>query len=1264
MTKKTSAKSRGPGRPRPRKQQLSADTLPDIDTEVLWKIRGILDEKKAKGRVFYLVDWEDHPTTGEKYEASWEPAENVTEAAVQEWEDTKPKQDPPRVAKRRPGPSSWERAPKRARTSSRQASFSTANTSDEPESHEILEAKPKTASITVEIAARPDFNPSEYSAVSQKQPSHPSEPLRLTRHTVIPDSQESTGSLALAAGGTELDIRTSDPYPDPEILVEVPEAQVQIAVSLDRDSEAPNHSSNSGGSRETQDDDPVSAQGSLRTGSSERLIPSHQPDHSRHGSQSVGITAEDTNSGDIAFLTQPEFDLPVFPHPSSSPAGQRYYTAEPESPKSVISETSSQAPPISRLSQSAQIVPQDNSRPDQSWEPLESQSEVVAETAKKPTGRQPEYSEPTPALSELSGVSEEPLGSNNAASPAKSSFKKSLSQQPLSQHSSRRPVTPQSPTMDHSSGRGGTPRSAFDELREKKEAFFAQGLSASNPSPSPTPEAVAQPSVPVYQNASSHLANQSHYSTVEQEDLVLGVSDRVPAPALMAAPPNYEQTPTTIAPHQLHTLTDHEVILDPDLPIEDHRLLAEDDSRSALEAYREDDFEGATGQGEFLITLPLAANSRDRYLRIIQEEKETMIEFGNVFTSSLSRMPSPALVTRMDAVFEKLLDICDLPAYAQDLAGMTANDMARHATNTNSKFLFLNEFLMGLGKDISMRVLVVARPGPAFEYLEALLTMTDIDSLVLGRDDLPEHQTGDLTVILAKADQGLFRTPPRGVDVVILFDDAARAITLPRNLGYADMGEPVRLSLVATYCVDHINAEFAKSPLIGELDGLERKNALNGAVVTAKKYLKAAEFRTFEGDYPEPHVVAKQFADFLASPGTSSFNWNPQPFPAEIFDLWESSQRETVTESSLQQPSLSLEAPKTRKRPLENAEEDDPKRLRTLDLRPARPLSDPILSDLLKDTMARFSPGDAETPTVEVPVRQLEAMAAKMKLLEDCLGEHSLSEKRWREHTRSLEAQVLSYERTAKKIAAKYKEAIGDRGTYEHGSKLSEEKSSRSSSLLEASRAESEALRHRLNELESQLIEARTALESSANPDVAQMAKLQREHEEALARIRDLEKKVASTENLVEYSRDAYQKASSSHSILSKEHQEMKDKLAELERQARENIVKITEINTRSQQDAELRQVDELRALLRDREYLLTQAREELGKLKNGRRETRQSSVPRSPRVGGFMSPRPNRGAGSGSRGASPAPQDGSGTPAPGGMTFLQQPPRGSHLRE
>lgn len=235
------------------------------------------------------------------------------------------------------------------------------------------------------------------------------------------------------------------------------------------------------------------------------------------------------------------------------------------------------------------------------------------------------------------------------------------------------------------------------------------------------------------------------------------------------------------------------------------------------------------------------------------------------------------------------------------------------------------------------------------------------------------------------------------------------------------------------------------------------------------------------------------------------------------------------------------------------------------------------------------------------------------------------------------------------------------------------EKANAAIERLEAKNADIEALREKNKLLESKLAEANDTLANSTVPEIAKLAQAEKDRQEALATVEKLEKKIRGVQNEVEYSRKAYQDASNAHTELSQENRELKTQVAELGRRASENLLKIHQIHAQNETGEILRHMDEVQALLENRERELERAKEELKYLKNGRRETRQGSVPRSPRTG-VMSPRPARGMGGpGSRGTSPAPMssDGPGVgggsgPVPG-MTFF--PPVGNagrwgHLRD
>jgi hypothetical protein len=461
----------------------------------------------------------------------------------------------------------------------------------------------------------------------------------------------------------------------------------------------------------------------------------------------------------------------------------------------------------------------------------------------------------------------------------------------------------------------------------------------------------------------------------------------------------YELPPATVAPADLTTSLEHIPDIHDDLP-PGNQILGGDVEHSAptsldhpdqfgldlgADEQDEDDSHGRS----LIVTLPMAANTRAKYLETISQNKATMIKFGEVFANSYSSLPDASLVAKIDAIFDRLHNLCDLPAYDDDLPELAKVEMMKHATNSNSKFSFVFEFLNGLW-DINARILILSQPGRVFEYLEAVVSVTDCPYTVLGQEGSTGQSTEGTSVILAVAGQDLSKVQG-GVDVVIAYDHLARSVELPDTLGFESMA-PMVLSLVATYSLDHIEQQLVEQQLVErhlveqEEDGLERRNALNLATGTAMEYLRNPERQS-----PEPHEAAKTFATFLRKPETG-LNWEPHPLPENIFNIWLSSQQ--LTQES--QPDLPIAAG-GRKRPLvsytenlasrnwlmrpqENVNEGTPKRPRLLESQlPSRTSTPARTSDLLKQTLANHPVAGPSTRMLEVPVEQLEKMSAKVR---------------------------------------------------------------------------------------------------------------------------------------------------------------------------------------------------------------------------------------------------------------------------------------------
>ncbi|KAL2152033.1 hypothetical protein VTH82DRAFT_5217 [Thermothelomyces myriococcoides] len=258
MTKRSLAKSTKQKRRRRAAPRLAAREQTADDE--FYEIRDILDEKLVNGRLLYKVDWADNPATGERYDPTWEPAENVTEAAIADWEREKRRQQS--VAPKSSSstaqtdsqpvlPPNWRAKRKRelrdaeedewASKRQRQSVDSgyTSTDSDQPDSWAYVETIPQgKGEIVLEIPHPPDFDPSEYLRIfsSQSAPSSQSadsassqeEDLQRVAGPVsqrtVPDSQDPFDSLRtqstahFASVSLECERRSAQD-PDPELQI-------------------------------------------------------------------------------------------------------------------------------------------------------------------------------------------------------------------------------------------------------------------------------------------------------------------------------------------------------------------------------------------------------------------------------------------------------------------------------------------------------------------------------------------------------------------------------------------------------------------------------------------------------------------------------------------------------------------------------------------------------------------------------------------------------------------------------------------------------------------------------------------------------------------------------------------------------------------------------------------------------------------------------------------------------------------------------------
>lgn len=266
--------------------------------------------------------------------------------------------------------------------------------------------------------------------------------------------------------------------------------------------------------------------------------------------------------------------------------------------------------------------------------------------------------------------------------------------------------------------------------------------------------------------------------------------------------------------------------------------------------------------------------------------------------------------------------------------------------------------------------------------------------------------------------------------------------------------------------------------------------------------------------------------------------------------------------------------------------------------------------------------------------------------------------------------------KSIRRLQPKYLEAIGDRGSFELQRDKALKDKDRAQKELDRTQARVTKLSEEKRDLESRLRELAT---SSDIPDQATAAQREVAYREAVDKAATAERQITLVRADLDFAQSRYQDASDKAAALGEENSELKLQIQGLETRASDNVVAIRKINA-TRTDARLRAMyDQEKTMRQAHEREIDRIKEELRtcKARFGGRETRGSSVPRSPRPARGMSSRntspvadgSNGGAGAGAGGGGnggnglggPA---GNGNGGGGGAMASVFGPRGSHLRD
>ncbi|KAJ2989861.1 hypothetical protein NUW58_g3252 [Xylaria curta] len=676
-----------------------------------------------------------------------------------------------------------------------------------------------------------------------------------------------------------------------------------------------------------------------------------------------------------------------------------------------------------------------------------------------------------------------------------------------------------------------------------------------------------------------------------------------------------------------------------------------------------------TGPCEYLITLPFQTSSRPQYNDIIRENESLMNEYNLSFRVFPYGTPRKDLVEKLDMMFSRLFDMCDYPPFLDSLASMTPEQITKHVIGTNAKFSFVAELLDNLqALNSDKKVLILVRPGKLMDLLSHVIQSTGCHYIRSGQEIISAADAKHALTVSLSSTSDEISSAPVGVDVVIAFDHTFRQELVPST---EQSTPPIVLALVNIASIQHLNMQIMEN-----LQPLERKNVLMLALVKAMRYVE-------EPDHSESlFSIADKFARRIQTPedDEDDFYWEPQSVPTDIFDdLYAASSQIEATLSG--QSLSSSQHPDSRKRSYvdDDSGESLPKRPKMSQPQVVTSLS--RFSSALRDFFGDDLTQGSDNTTVIVSADKLQALSEKFAELEAKLEDSKIRETEFRQLSDRAQKEVDGYAASINTIQRRYMDALKERGIFEADCLTAQGQASVLSKSLESCHTEIATLKQARTKMEKELAEANDALLHSSNPDLVKAAELSKDLHTANADVQDLKKRIVVMQSDLDYTKNLYDRASQRATELSLENRAHENKLQELQRKADENVVEVNKVQSRNEVRILAQQVKEQKTLVRERTAELNRVKEELKSLKSGRRETRQSSVPRSPRLSslGVMSPRNGTrgpsamGGPSSSRGTSPQPPMavfdgpvGSGNGVQNAALFNQGPAanRFAHLRD
>lgn len=592
----------------------------------------------------------------------------------------------------------------------------------------------------------------------------------------------------------------------------------------------------------------------------------------------------------------------------------------------------------------------------------------------------------------------------------------------------------------------------------------------------------------------------------------------------------------------------------------------------------------------YTVPIVLAGHQRDQYFQNIYYQHRAIDWFLG------ERRPNAEQIEIAEGVIERLRSISMHPDMVnQDTLSQvsTPERQAQWDVDASAKFHFLNRLFEQLqGRNMHMALVAAGDRVP--DMLETFLQGTHIpyNRDPSGRADFHSANLG-LRVSIISLEQD-----PASVDgahLVIAMDGSGdyrhsviQAARQHRRVGQ-DMTDTnawaLLLTLVVPCTIEHIERCLAP--------GMSQKARIT-AILGATRRIKENAGKA-EAGQAFPKDAALAVAEFLTD--ADAADW-PLAGLSMIEDL--DSQTETEMDSSARR----TQSRSPGRRPLADADPASPenrnKRPRLGEPGPSGTI-DPRDMDTshVSDSMGRDTQSNLERTGVvhEEPLwpGQEEAQALLAQYEKD-LGEVQLRAEDQRN-------EIFTIKKERDDAISRAENAL---------------------SRLSVTDTNNQALREQRTALKEQLEEANQRLREHTVPERQELEIVRQEAAQLRAEKEKIAKKLETTEAEIIYVREMYQESSNRARDLYEDNEELKARVTSAEEAASGEQARAQQMSNDARFKALERENKRLKTLLKDREVNLRARDEELVRLKEagrGRMGTRNSSVPRSPRLGSPVAP-------------------------------------------